>query len=299
MKRLSLNIIGAGRVGSTLAQLWSQQNVFNVQALFSRNISHAQQAVEWAGIGTAYDQFNALPAADVWLISTPDHAIRDSCEQLLAKHVIVPGNTVFHCSGALGSEQLVSAQKHGAHIASAHPLKSFVERGLVQLDKFAGTPCAVEGDVKAIALLQKAFVEIGAKPFIIVSKHKSLYHAASVMVCNYQNALIEIGLQTYAHAGIPAEEALALIEPIVRNTIDNIFRMGPRDALTGPIVRGETEIVASEIADLHAWRPDIAAIYRQLGLVTLDLAVDRPDAPDLSNIQKVLEASDQSNSVSD
>jgi len=50
----------------------------------------------------------------------------------------------------------------------------------------------------------------------------------------------------------------------VRETLDNVFRLGTVQALTGPIARGDHVVVAQQVEALGAWDARIAAIYKQL-----------------------------------
>ena len=51
----TLNIIGAGRVGQTLARLWHARAVFQIGAVCNRSIGSAQAAVTFIDAGKAYD----------------------------------------------------------------------------------------------------------------------------------------------------------------------------------------------------------------------------------------------------
>jgi predicted short-subunit dehydrogenase-like oxidoreductase (DUF2520 family) len=137
---------------------------------------------------------------------------------------------------------------------------------------FEGTYCAAEGDAAALDVLVPAFEAIGGRIVRIDPAAKTLYHAASVTVCNYMTALMEAGLRCYERAGIPRGTASAMIEPLARETLDNVFRFGTARALTGPIARGDAEVVARQAALLASMDPVLAAIYRDLGAVAVDLA---------------------------
>jgi predicted short-subunit dehydrogenase-like oxidoreductase (DUF2520 family) len=63
-----------------------------------------------------------------------------------------------------------------------------------------------------------------------------------------------------------------MVEPLVRETIDNVFRLGTAHALTGPIARGDDKVVARQIEALAAWDPRMAALYKQLGAIAVELA---------------------------
>jgi predicted short-subunit dehydrogenase-like oxidoreductase (DUF2520 family) len=152
-----------------------------------------------------------------------------------------------------------------------HPLKSFAEpRDAVH--SFGGTWCAAEGDGAALAVLRPVFERIGARIAEIDPQSKPVYHAASVIVSNYLVALMEAGLRCYEKAGISRDTARAMMEPLVRETLENVFKLGTVKALTGPIARGDDAIVAHQLAALAKWDARMARLYRELGAVALDLA---------------------------
>jgi predicted short-subunit dehydrogenase-like oxidoreductase (DUF2520 family) len=267
----TLNVIGAGRVGRTLASLWKEQHAFAVQDLLDGTIEGGRAAVAFIGDGKAVESIDAMRSADAWMLTTTDRNIAACSEMLAACGLLRPGDIVFHCSGALSSAELSAAASGGASTASVHPLKTFADsRHAVRT--FAGTYCASEGDAAALEVLNPAFESIGGRVCEIDRRLKTIYHAGSVIVCNYLTALIEVGLRCYEKVGITPDTASAMIEPIVRETIDNVFALGPAGALTGPIARGDDAVVERHLKALSAWDAPSAAIYRDLGLAALEIA---------------------------
>ena len=65
----SLNIIGCGRLGKTLARLWHDNNLFTVRQVLNRSIGSAEAAVEFIGAGSAVKNYANLSHADAWLIA--------------------------------------------------------------------------------------------------------------------------------------------------------------------------------------------------------------------------------------
>jgi predicted short-subunit dehydrogenase-like oxidoreductase (DUF2520 family) len=267
----TLNVVGAGRVGRTLASLWTGRHAFAVQDVLDGTIEGGRAAVAFIGDGKAVESVAAMRSADVWMLTTTDRNIASSCERVAACGLLRPGDIVFHCSGALSSVELSAAASSSASIASIHPLKTFADsRDAVRT--FAGTYCASEGDVAALGVLTPAFERIGGRVCEIDAGHKTIYHAGSVMVSNYLTVLLEVGLRCYEKAGIARDTASAMIEPIVRETVDNVFALGPARALTGPIVRGDHAVIERQLKALSAWDAPSAATYRDLGLAALEMA---------------------------
>lgn len=273
----TLNVIGAGRVGRTLASLWEEKRTFRIQDVLDGTEQGARSAVAFIGDGKPASALDSMRAADVWMVTTPDREIAGSAGKLAAAGLLREGDIVFHCSGSLTSGDLAPAAARGAFAASVHPLKSFADpRDAVRT--FSGTYCAAEGDAAALEVLGPAFARIGGRLSHIDPQFKMVYHAASVIVCNYLTALLETGLRCYEKAGLPRETARDMMEPIVRETLDNVLRSGTAAALTGPIARGDTEVVEREIEALAGWDERIAEIYRSLGVMAVELARARGEA---------------------
>jgi predicted short-subunit dehydrogenase-like oxidoreductase (DUF2520 family) len=273
----TLNIIGCGNVGQTLAHLWSKKGTFKIQDICNRSFASAQDACDFIGEGHAVESLCDMRQADIFLISTSDQMIAGCCDVLVASNVLKTGNIVFHCSGALPSSILNSVTKTGALIASIHPIKSFADPDLCIIN-FLGTFCGVEGDETAVTELEIAFHAIGGKTFNINSANKTFYHAASVVVSNYLTALVELGVQTYVKAGLTREEALQIIAPIAHGMITNIVQLDTANALTGPIARGDVSTVNTQLNAFQNWKPEFGELYRLLGGIALDLSIIKDTA---------------------
>lgn len=148
------------------------------------------------------------------------------------------------------------------------------------LSQFAGTFFSLEGDSAALNVVQSALNKIGAKTLLIDGAQKALYHAASVFACNYLTALVDVAKQTWQQAGIAPDIASQLAEPLMRETLDNIFRLGPAKALTGPLARGDKQTVARQQQALQNWNPDIAALYQAFTTCTEQLAQRKREGRD-------------------
>jgi predicted short-subunit dehydrogenase-like oxidoreductase (DUF2520 family) len=277
----TLNIIGAGRVGRTLAALWRQRHVMEIHDVFNRTPQSTRDAVAFIGAGRAAESLATMRPADLWMLATPDSELPSAAARLAASGRLRAGDLVFHCSGALASSELRASFMAGVHVASVHPLKTFADPQDAART-FAGTYCVAEGDAAALSTLKPAFEQIGARVSEIDPQHKTIYHAASVIVSNYLTALLEAGLQCYEKAGLPRDTAAAMMAPLVRETVDNIFKLGTVKALTGPIARGDAAVVERQVRALQAFDPRIADVYRALGRLAVDLSRAQGGAPTLS-----------------
>lgn len=284
----TLNIIGAGRLGKTLAYLLHQSGRVHLQAVCNRSLQSAQYAVDFIRAGQAHDDYAKLPTAAIWLLACSDDQLSACCQQLCQQHAFTGQEVIFHCSGALTAQEVLAPAKSlGLHIASIHPIKSFADPQQ-SVHTFSGTYCGMEGDKTALQQLTALFEAIGAHLLTIKPEAKTLYHAASVIACNYLVALQELSIQTYEQAGVERELAMQILRPIVRGTVENIFSRGTQDALTGPVARGDSHTVEKQLTALQNWNIDYAEAYRLLGGVATQIAPDDANQEGLNYIKKIL-----------
>ncbi len=270
----TLTILGAGRLGKTLARVLHAHKAVTIADILNRSQSSAQQAAHFIGAGRPVDAFEQLTPATVFLLAVPDDQIALCSTQLAASGLAGPGTVVLHCSGALDSGVLQAVVATGAAVASIHPIRSFADPQSVAAS-FAGTCCGVEGDAEAMALLTPMLTRIGARLIPLRAESKTLYHAAAVFASNYLVSVLSVAQQAYVAAGIPAEVALELLTPLARETAENVFRLGPASALTGPIARGDTATVARQLQAVQQWDQAYGNLYEQLAAATTRLAASR------------------------
>lgn len=264
-------MVGCGKLGSTFARLLNQSGAVTLGGLYSRTPGTAEKTRLFAAAGTVSTTLAELPPAELWLLSVADDAIADIACQLAQ---LVPdwnAATVFHASGLHSSALLAPLQSQGAATASLHPIHSFANPEK-SLDTFAGSWCTLEGDPAAVAQLSQLFSPLQVRLLRIDAEAKPLYHAATAMASNYLVSLMAASLVLLEHVGIEEADARALLGPLASQTATNVFTLGPAQALTGPIARGDGETVARHITAIATAAPDILELYRSLGKLTLDIA---------------------------
>jgi predicted short-subunit dehydrogenase-like oxidoreductase (DUF2520 family) len=141
---------------------------------------------------------------------------------------------------------------------------------------FPGTFCGVEGEVHALQVVREIFTKLGGRAFALSTEGKVLCHAGHVFASNYLVTLLECANRLYTAAGIPEELSWRLMEPLVRGTVDNVMRLGPSQALTGPIARGESGVVELQVKAVAQRDALLGEIYSRLGLAAVDIAQGLP-----------------------
>jgi len=224
---LSVRIIGGGRAG--------------------RSLGTALESAGWkllGYLGRDDDPSGAAARTDVLVIATPDDAI----ETVAGSVRSVSSTLVLHLSGALDLDVL----KGHPRGAAMHPLVSLPSPDL-GAERVRGAWFAVAGDPEVDSLVKA----LGGRSFPIDDDSRPLYHAAAVISSNHLVALLGQAERVAAVAGVPLEVMLDL----ARDSLDNVRRLGPAAALTGPAARGDNATIARH---LEALPPEERAVYEAL-----------------------------------
>jgi predicted short-subunit dehydrogenase-like oxidoreductase (DUF2520 family) len=269
----TLNLIGAGRVGKTLARLWHTQDVLQVQDVLTTSAASAQAAVDFIGAGRPVTTLAELRPADCWFLAVPDRQIAATAAALAQTPGLPPPATAFHASGALPAAELAPLQARGWHIGSAHCILSFATPATA-VQQFAGTPCALEGEAPAVDALRPLFSGIGAHCFSLAAEHKLLYHAAAVFGTNFLPVLQAEAEALWQHSGVPPELLPRLRATLLRNAVDNVLALGPAGALTGPAARGDLALVQRQGQAVAQRDAQAGAAYAALSELARRLARD-------------------------
>ena len=197
---------------------------------------------------------------DVVLLCVPD------AEIARAAAGVAPGRLVGHASGATS---LAPLSPHEAF--SLHPLISVSRRGA----RFAGAGCAVSGSTPhAQAVATELANTLGMIPFAVAEGDRPLYHAAASMASNYFVTLEGAAERLFATCGVKREQFV----PLVRSALDHWSELGARNALTGPVVRGDGETVARQRGAIEQRAADLLPLWDALTAATRSLANEPAEA---------------------
>ena len=111
MEKISVNFIGCGKLGKAIALLLETNEVANVVGILNSSLQSAQAAAKEVGVDCAFDNFKALPQADIYFITTKDDLIEQTTAKLLSEASLKEGAIVLHCSGSLSSDVLKKAKE--------------------------------------------------------------------------------------------------------------------------------------------------------------------------------------------
>jgi predicted short-subunit dehydrogenase-like oxidoreductase (DUF2520 family) len=244
IRKPSIAIVGPGRLGGALA-LELKRAGYRISEIVAGDSNASRRKARTLAKrvhSTAVAAKVRLDGDLVWFC-VPDREITRAARQL-AHAVDWRGQVALHSSGALASDELRLLRLRGAAVASVHPLMTFVHGSAPSLK---GVPFALEGDPAAVRVARRIIRNLGAEPFPISRNRKMAYHAWGAFTSPLLIALLVTAERVARAAGISTADARRKALPILRQTLANYARLGPAGAFSGPIVRGDAQVVREHL----------------------------------------------------
>ncbi len=272
----TISIVGAGRVGISLGKHLRELG-WRIGAVVTRSKATARAAARRIGAGKPFERLTSdVCAADVILFATPDDRLPDIARELAQiSGAGCKGKVVLHTSGTLDRSALAPLARLGASTGSLHPMQAF---GGKVVPKLKGVIFGIEGDAKARRQAQSLARSLGGIPVVIETTDKPAYHAAAVMAGGSIYTVLEAGLQLLMSIGFTRNSASQTLLPLLRQMLDNIERLGPRAAWTGPLSRGDYAVVAKHMDALRRYPREFAKSYAALAQLAAQVLSKDPAA---------------------
>ena len=268
---MRIGIIGAGKVGGALCKSLREVGVTVIGLTAGTEADTLAAAEKFQVKGFASNEELAA-SCDILFLTVPDRLVGKVAGELAKasrkqdETQTMQGKTFFHCSGSLGLEELQPLAAAGAEIGSLHPLQSFASADV----SFQGIYMAVDGTPKAQETGQAIATLLGAQIFVVPAAERKAYHAAACFASNYVVAAMAVAQELMSKWTPTPEVGLAALLALFDGTARNLHQSKlAREALTGPIARGDINTVKAHLAVLP---PKIAEVYKALGKETICLA---------------------------
>ncbi|MEO5930229.1 MAG: Rossmann-like and DUF2520 domain-containing protein [Candidatus Kapaibacterium sp.] len=256
-------IIGSGRFAGSLARSMPERII----AIVSRNAGN-QRGTERAKLNIpVVDSFSAVDRDSygaVW-IATSDASISEVAESIAPARDSWEGIVVVHSSGATPVNALDALRARGAFTIALHPNGSFTGAAPISAGLVWGIS-SHNPDFMGVA--EELIGPLHPMLVPIEDRHRALYHAAASMAANYSITLFSIAMDLYMRAGLPESRARDVVAAFMAGSAANARALGPRAALTGPVARGDMEVVARQIGAIGADAPEYIPLFIEMTMRT-------------------------------
>lgn len=271
----SVFIMGAGVVGTALAARLVRAGL-PVIGLHGRQVELSDAARAISGVvASTGDIPDIIAESDVVVISVRDERVPEVAQRLANEHRLRPDQILLHTSGANPARTILSpAVPYVRAVGTLHPLVSFADPR-VAAEGMNDVAFGIEGDEPARAIAKRIVRALGARAVFLEAENLALYHAGAVMASNYVVAMADAAQTLLVRAGVPPDQALPVLIPLLNSVVQNLARLGLPGALTGPVERGDVSSVERHLKTLEARAPEMLPLYRLVGRDVLRLAREK------------------------
>lgn len=259
----------------SLTRMWLQAGLVELTAVVASNPKTAHNALAALesdlGINLsakALEKLGNVGSGGLILVATPDDVLIECARKLAGDTDLAAFQQMFFCSGSIESEAVAEAVNYRVPVIGVHPMMSFATEPITKTE-FEGVICAYEGNQASPDLVVDLFTAIGGRAVPIDAQAKIRYHLGTVFACNYINALHTIAEGHLAAAGLGKENIQVGLSNLMRQTLRNIDSSGAIGALTGPVTRGDVNLIKRQLEILRTDEQQLR-VYKDLANILVD-----------------------------
>jgi len=262
MRRERIVIIGAGAVGRALA-VWARRSGHSIVGVVSRTRRSARSLASSVRARSYGTRATHLPSsATMVIIAVPDTVIGDIAADLRTglsglSHRV----RVFHTSGSRTSDVLRPVAGPKVQVCSIHPIRSFprvpAPRSIVRSGR--GEWFGLEGRRADLTWARSFVRSLGGRAIVVPKSKKTLYHITCTFASNYPLVVMRAMELLAGKTGV--REGMDPFTTLLGQSMLNALGLGPLQALTGPIVRGDGQTLRTHRAEIRRTAPHLVPLF--------------------------------------
>ena len=257
---MRIGLIGCGKVGTTIFYLLKKHN--HITGVYDINKKNEKRALKLLHIKENMPLEELCTKSQALFFATPDDQILAAYKKTIP--FIKGKKYIFHFSGLLPGATFPKSRN--IYRASVHPFATFPKISIPPTRK--KYILFVEGDTQAANIAKRIFAK---KYFIInrIRKEQKIYHhLIGVFSSNLMVGLISAIYEVAKSTHWSNKEINNVVMPIIEETLNNIKINSVKNALSGPLERGDIEIIKKHLNTLKK-NKNLLDIYKTLSLVIL------------------------------
>jgi predicted short-subunit dehydrogenase-like oxidoreductase (DUF2520 family) len=156
-----------------------------------------------------------------------------------------------------GSMPLVLFQGKARHYGVFYPMQTFSKERLVDFNEIS--VFLETNDAASMERLKMLAATLTPHVYELDSEGRKHLHLAAVFACNFVNHCYALSAEVLKAKGLP----FSVMLPLVDETAQKVHELSPKDAQTGPAVRGDQNVMQMQ-AGMLADIPAVKQIYEAL-----------------------------------
>ena len=247
MTKKSIAIIGAGKIAYSVTSALVKSG-YNIQCVISRKLSSAELLAKKFSIPRHSNFLKLIPEdINVFFLTVPDGEIKKAAEKLSKLKRDFTKCICVHFSGVENIGALESLKKKGCVVSSLHIIRPFPSKNIVDIKN---SPASIEAENKrAIQFLIHLCRKLKLKSYMIDSEEKAFNHLAAVHSSNF---LVGNLFNAFSLISSKSNSSKNILRQTTQSALDNVFKLSPAKALSGPIDRGDIYTLKKHMDALDA-----------------------------------------------
>ena len=194
----------------------------------------------------------ALPLeADVYIVAVKDAALADVIRAATKGR---ESQLFVHTAGSMPMDMFKGLT---AHYGVFYPMQTFSKERLVDFNDIS--VFLETNDAVSMERLKMLSTTLTTHIYELDSEGRKHLHLAAVFACNFVNHCYALSAEVLAAKGLP----FSVMLPLVDETAQKVHELSPREAQTGPAVRGDQNVMQMQ-ANMLAGNPAVKQIYEAL-----------------------------------
>ena len=247
---MKVTLIGAGNLATQLGKSLKKAGVI-ISQVYSRTEDSARTLGELLEAEWLTDIKSLRNEADVYIFSVKDSAL----SELITEVCKGRGDKLFlHTAGSMPMSCFEGkAQYYGVF----YPMQTFSKSKDVNFERI---PVFIEGNsIETENVIRSLANKLSQRVIRLSSADRKYLHLAAVWACNFTNYCYTVASDILSEHDIPFDVML----PLINETTEKIQNISPKEAQTGPAVRGDKNVMSQQL-ELMSDRADLKELYKML-----------------------------------
>lgn len=247
---MKVTLIGAGNLATQLGKSLKKAGVI-ISQVYSRTEDSARTLGELLEAEWLTDIKALRDEADIYIFSVKDSVL---CE-LISEACKSRGEKLFlHTAGSM---PMSCFEGKALHYGVFYPMQTFSKTKDVDFERI---PVFIEGNsIETEDVIRSLANKLTQRVIRLSSVDRKYLHLAAVWTCNFTNYCYTVASDILGEHGIPFDVML----PLINETTEKIQKISPKEAQTGPAVRGDRNVMSKQL-ELMNGKEDLQELYKML-----------------------------------
>ena len=247
---LKVTLIGAGNLATQLGKSLKKAGVI-ISQVYSRTEDSARTLGELLEAEWLTDIKALRDEADIYIFSVKDSVL---CELISEVCKGREDKLFLHTAGSMPMSCFEGkALRYGVF----YPMQTFSKTKDVDFERI---PVFIEGNsIETEDVIRSLANKLTQRVIRLSSAERKYLHLAAVWACNFTNYCYTVASDILGEHGIPFDVML----PLINETTEKIQKISPKEAQTGPAVRGDRNVMSKQL-ELMNGKEDLQELYKML-----------------------------------